>query len=72
MPVAVNPPEKEEEILAWWEENGTFKESLRLSEGRKRLLKRADGTLYVPKLDGLVCNSVREVTQGDEGCGACL
>lgn len=35
MPVAVNPPEKEEEILAWWEENGTFKESLRLSEGRK-------------------------------------
>ena len=35
VPVAVNPPEKEEEILAWWEENGTFKESLRLSEGRK-------------------------------------
>ena len=27
-------PEKEEEILKWWEENDTFKESVRLSEGR--------------------------------------
>ena len=27
-------PEKEEEILKWWEENDTFRESVRLSEGR--------------------------------------
>ena len=29
-------PEKEEEILKWWEENDTFRESVRLSVGRKR------------------------------------
>jgi len=29
-------PDKEEEILKWWEENDTFKESVRLSKGRKR------------------------------------
>ena len=29
-------PQGEEEILKWWEENDTFRESLRLSEGRKR------------------------------------
>ena len=29
-------PEKEEEILAWWEKNDTFRESVRQSEGRKR------------------------------------
>ena len=28
-------PDKEEEILAWWEKNDTFRESVRLSEGRK-------------------------------------
>jgi hypothetical protein len=29
-------PEAEEETLKWWEENKTFEESVRLSEGRPR------------------------------------
>lgn len=29
-------PDGEEETLQWWEENDTFKESVRLSEGRPR------------------------------------
>lgn len=36
MPERQSFPAKEEEILAWWEENDTFRESVRLSEGRKR------------------------------------
>ena len=34
MPERQSFPEKEEEILAWWEENDTFKESVRRSEGK--------------------------------------
>ena len=36
VPLNINFPEKEEEIMRWWEENDTFKESVRLSEGRPR------------------------------------
>ena len=33
VPDRISFPEKEEEILAWWEENGIFQESLKQSLG---------------------------------------
>jgi len=34
VPDRISFPEKEEEILAWWEENGVFQESLKQSLGK--------------------------------------
>ena len=34
MPERISFPDKEEETLKWWEENDTFRESVRLSEGK--------------------------------------
>lgn len=34
VPDRPTPPETEEAVLAWWEENDTFRESVRLSEGK--------------------------------------
>ena len=34
MPDRPTPPETEEEILAWWNENDTFRKSVKLSEGK--------------------------------------
>ena len=36
VPNRPTPPETEEEVLGWWNANDTFKESVRLSEGRPR------------------------------------